>query len=42
MHLKAASSALNRDSLLQTRNRGSIYPDNSVVHVFHRDMDIDH
>ena len=38
----ATSSAPNRDSLLQTRNRGSIYPENSAVHLFHRDMDIDH
>jgi hypothetical protein len=39
---KATSSAPNRDSLLQARNRGSIYSGNSVVHLFHRDMDIDH
>ena len=38
----ATSSAPNRDSLLQARNKGSINPENSAVHLLHRDMDIDH
>ena len=38
----ATSSAPSKDYLLQARGRGSVYPENSVVHLFHRDVDTDH
>jgi hypothetical protein len=38
----ATSSALSEDYLLQARSRGSVYPENSAVHLFYGKMDTDH
>jgi hypothetical protein len=35
----ATSSAPSKDSLPQARSRGSIYPENSPVHLSYKDMD---
>jgi hypothetical protein len=38
----ATSSTPSKDYLLQARSRGSVYPENSDVHLFYRKMDTDH
>jgi hypothetical protein len=38
----ATSSAPSEDYLLQAGSRGSVYPENSVVHLFYGKMDTDH
>jgi hypothetical protein len=38
----ATSGAPNQDSLLQARGRGSVNPENSIVHLFHRNVDTYH
>jgi hypothetical protein len=40
---KAQPPALpSEDYLLQARSRGSVYPENSAVHLFYEKMDMDH
>jgi hypothetical protein len=38
----ATSNATSEDYLLQARSRGSVYPENPVVHLIYGKMDTDH